>query len=60
MSPQDINEIISTMPKGIAKHQNDLEHLHSLNEGNAHVNMVGYDICILFLGHWIIVLDEMK
>jgi hypothetical protein len=41
------------------KHQNHLEDLHYLDEGNAHVNMVGYDICIMSW-YCIDVLVEMK
>ncbi len=36
-------------PKGIIKHQNDLEDMHYFHEGNVDVNMVGYDICIMSL-----------
>jgi hypothetical protein len=43
--------MISTRPNGIAKHQNDPKELHSLDEGNGHVNMVGYDICDMSLGY---------
>jgi len=34
-------------PKDIAKQQNDLEDLHYLNESNALVDMVEYDINVL-------------
>ncbi len=34
--------------------------MHYLNEGNAHVDMVEYDICILSLEYCIVLLDEIK
>jgi hypothetical protein len=40
-------------PKGITKHQNDLDDIHYPDDGNVYVNMVGYDICILSLGYCI-------
>jgi len=41
------------------EHQNDLEDMHYLNEGNVDVNMVGYDTCILSLGYWITLMKVM-
>ncbi len=41
------------------EHQNDLEDMHYLNEGNVDMNMVGYDICILSLGYCITLMCEL-